>query len=60
MGFIPEDRDPGVVAWWAAALGRQGAVSRCFFANPEGLTRSIDGGKMNGRGGVGCDQSYWA
>lgn len=58
MGFIPEDFNPCVGAWWATALGRQGAVGRCVSPEIERLTGSIDGLKMDGRGGARCDQSY--
>lgn len=59
MGFIAEDLDPGVGAGWAAALGRQGAVGRCVFPDPESLTRGVDGGEMDRGGGMSGDQSNW-
>ena len=58
VGFIPKDFNSGVGAGWATALGRQGAVGRCVFPEPERLTGSIDRLKMDGGGGVRCDQSY--
>lgn len=57
MGFIPRDGNPGVGTWWAITLGCQGTVRRCVLPDPESLTRSVDGGEMDGGGGVSGDES---
>ena len=57
MGGIPKYINHRVGAWRTARCRGQGAVSCCIFSDPEGLTRGVDGGEMDGGGGVGGDET---